>query len=121
MENRCFKKPVAIFINLAFALTCVLATDQRRKQSMERVSYLSIIMKNELIANQGQCWSGEGALEASRAPHSHHSYSYLLKSPSHGQALGQVPKLLQGMKRPQSLPFREPIFRFGFIHLSPIV
>lgn len=36
-----------------------------------------------------------------------------------GQALRQVPKLLQGMKRPQSLPFREPIFSFGFIHVSP--
>lgn len=96
MENRCFKKPVAIFINLVFALTCVLATDHRRKQSMERVSYLSIIMKNELIANQGQCWSGEAALEASRAPHSHLSYSYLLKSPSHGPGTKAGTKVTAG-------------------------
>lgn len=71
MENRCFKNTVAVFMNHVFTLTCVLATDHRGKHSMERVSYLSIIMKNEFIASHGQCWLGEGVLETSRTPHIH--------------------------------------------------
>lgn len=62
MESRCFKNPVAIFINHVFTLTCVLATDHRRKQSMERVSYLSVITKNELIAKQGPVLVRRGSL-----------------------------------------------------------
>lgn len=68
-------------MNHVFTLTCVLATNHRRKCSMERVSYLSVIMKNEFKANHRQCRSGEGIQDASRTPHARPFLFLLIKGP----------------------------------------